>query len=139
MTAQVREIIFERVRDYNQPPRIKRAKFLRMSAVAFFGLAGRVAFPSDAEANHAGSCPEGSTAPCIGRRICDCCVWGPGCTCCDGLCTPSHNDPSGNLNCPYDNACWIGCAENRTWKCCDFVQCSHQCICRLYLGDYCNW
>lgn len=143
MTGQLREIIFEhRAQDDVRARPFRRQKFFAMSAASFFGLAGKLAFPGVAEADHNPSdcpAPRGDTTPCVGRRICDCCVWGPGCTCCSGLCSPSNPDPSGQVGCPYDNSCWITCYQNRTWKCCDFIQCGHQCICRLYLGDYCNW
>lgn len=117
MTERLRELVFDN--DLLEGSRIARRRFLTVSAAAFFGLAGKMMFPEVAHA----SC---SFPPCSGPRCCDCCVWGPGCTCCDGLYTGV-----------YDNACWTCCYGGHWWKCCDFWQYGSLCLCKLYLGGSC--
>jgi hypothetical protein len=100
---------------------LPRQRFLTMTAAAFFGLAGKALFPGSAQAYFSCGFP-----PCSGAYCCDCCVWGPGCTCCDGLNYRYHS-----------SACWTGCYGGHWWKCCDFWQSGQECLCRLYLGGNC--
>jgi hypothetical protein len=101
---------------------VPRQRFLTVSAAAFFGLAGKALFPGSAQAYHTCGFP-----PCSGGYCCDCCVAGPGCTCCQGLDYHNH----------ITSACWVCCYGGHKWKCCDFWQSSQECVCRLYLGDPC--
>jgi hypothetical protein len=134
MTEHLRELLFE-PRSLEQTP-LRRSRFLTMSAAAFFGLAGKLVFAEEAQST---TCPcDYNTFPCVGCRVCNCCVWGPGCTCCNGLCTPSNPPPDPIVGCPYPNSCWETCADGHWWKCCDFIQCNRQCICKLYLGGSCS-
>lgn len=101
---------------------VPRQKFLTVTAATFFGLAGKGLFPDSAKAYFSCGFP-----PCSGSYCCDCCVWGPGCTCCNGLDYTYH--PS--------SACWTNCYGGGWWKCCDFWQNGVSCVCRLYLGGSC--
>jgi hypothetical protein len=100
---------------------VPRQRFLTVTAAAFFGLAGKALFPGSAQAVHSCGFP-----PCSGGYCCDCCVAGPGCTCCDVLSYRHHA-----------SACWACCYGGHMWKCCDFLQNGTECICRQYLGTAC--
>jgi hypothetical protein len=99
---------------------LARRRFVALAGAAFFGLALKMTFPQIASA----TC---TPFPCDGPRCCDCCVWGPGCTCCNGL---NHG--------VWPNACWVTCAPDcYQYKCCDFNQYGGICICKLFLGTTC--
>lgn len=108
---------------------LRRQRFLTVAGAALFGFATKMVLAEQAQALH-----EPPYAGCFGCNMCDCCVWGPGCTCCSG------DGPCYNCGCPTNpsSACWYSCVSGSYWKCCDFKQWNGSyyqcCICRQYIG-----
>jgi hypothetical protein len=105
---------------------MKRSRFLAAAGATVFGFATKMVIADQAQATH-----EAPYAGCYGCNMCDCCVSGPGCSCCDG------NGPCYNCGCPTNpsSACWYSCVSGNLWKCCDFHQGGVCCICRQYIGS----
>jgi hypothetical protein len=105
--------------------RIRRSRFLMISAAGLFATATKLFLPDAAKAD---------VFPCHGCPLCNCCVAGPGCCSCDG------GGPCLDCGCstnPY-SACWYVCSSGYYWNCCDFRQGGACCICKQFTGTPCS-
>ena len=110
--------------------RFGRNKMLRLLGAGLAGVATSVAARSPAYAWH-GATP----TYCYGYGVCHCCS---GSNCCASNCV-GHSHSHG---CHSGGQCWsvskyVGGGCYNIYRCCDWHEGSHYCICRAYTGRVC--